>query len=350
MTDKLAWDAFATATRLESKNETLLPPEYYSTLDLLCDIDFSLINAQINSPDVVKKKVKVFNKFLNTLRTKSGLTIRLKLLTQRPDHIFFDEETKDIYGPLLEIDSGEQDNNKSVLCEFGAVDLTTQTNWNSHEVNINESIIHGANKDIEVLTELLHKAGLISEDGRPDYPRFLFRKEPGTHCFFGLQLHNNMLMTEAEKKDLAEQVQKIVEENESIKGRIQIRIKEDVDCIPSIIDEKTKSLGVEAVIKIRKEQGEDWFGKEHIMVIDDKFHAAGKAFVEVLLSGGIAATQANADDQAKEIMHNINGVDLDGIISNYQVFLGTLDVIWQAVMGTRLPKKQVHWILREISK
>lgn len=330
--------------------EQVEPLRPNQTVQIMCDIDHTLIDQPSKeSPKSVAAKVDILNQHLLQWSNQTNKQIVFSLLTQKPNFVFTNTETAPVYAPLLNINSirkGKSANQNclvtipvsDVYCELGAVTHITDPFTGETQVEI-DAAYQPTKKLIENLSDILQEHFCNPSENSPAK----FRLEPGNIAYTSLQLKDGTPMSENLKSQTKKQLIDLLTQlnrADIINSIDFITEHNDLDCLPHLLTQRAKAIGVHSDIFSKHKQGYPWFGLKDVVIIDDKSHAAGKAAEEILNQGGSAITMKNGDQSLKEILN----LHQKGYISPHFLFLGVIDGLNHFFTNKPLSNSQVEKI------
>jgi len=331
-----------------------------NTRVLLIDLDRSFLQDD-DTPDIVKRKVSVFNEFLAALAYKSSKNFIPVILTQRPWSVFDGNDASPKFSLLLQINQQLHDLTGKVvtanpfiaLAELGGIALTR--NWQEGWIMEKNPLLQdiGLDDRVKELTSWFIKMNLIPEPGRTysgpigDQHLETTNLEGGNIFYVAVQEKSGDAMNVAKKVILAKLIKTLLWENgeSGILNAFSIVTSgRDLDFLPKIYQELGKLIGANWIMKLLKAKY-DWFSFKNLIAVDDQSHVAGLLFKKILAAGGHAIAVANADLRLKQICSESNG-----IVSQYSYFLGVLDGLNQAIIGKSLPEEEIMKIGAELNR
>lgn len=347
--------------------------QYYRTLVVACDIDSTLIFAPEETPETVKMKVQILNEILKEGAVENGIEVEFIPVTTKAIGVFFDRKTKSIYGKILQIhsqtikDFDRPHQPKStpmpmVLGENGAAVLEKSefpklegAKWykpyalfedHEHGWGTHEHEKHALGFMKLLLTDLK----LIP----PNHPekankKFPYKLEKDNLSYLSLQMPDGKPMPDSEKRKILTLLTDKLKNspnystNAIIKKHLVFETSgQDFDIFINEFAQAGKDTAIQYIIDFkRKYEGKRWFGREHILMLDDKVGAAGVAIQKILESGGRAGGPANADKELKKIL-NESGVG--GLVAKFPIFIGACAVIYETIYGKPMPKSKIKEI------
>lgn len=331
--------------------EILKPNETISILD---DIDLSVLDPkEEETPGRVRKKVHILNTSLVKLSLATGKQVLFTWLTQKSKRVFQNDQTKDIYGPLLDVQSvrhgKDSDGNSSLittpqlhaLCEFGTV--TSVNDWTKPKGDPEKIITRIDERYLETFRLLKEFQNILAEHILSVGGEQVYQLEDGNLAYVAVQMLGGTPMPMKTKKELAHKIQLVLHElgrKDILDALALVTDYDDLDCTPHALNGLAKSIGVSTEIQSKHEQGYPWFAERDLVIVDDKWHAAGRAAERILSNGGVAITPANGDDELKRLLGAYQG----GFVSQYPTFLGVIDGMHWLATGQPMEEKKIRQI------
>lgn len=320
----------------------LLRPE--STTQLFCDIDLALLDDRFSeTPRRVEAKVELINQALLQLAQRTGKQILFSLVTQKPCLVFSHPDTASIYSPLLNINSirhGKTDGipclvtlpSSHVYCEFGAV-TRIQNNVTGEIITRIGDSYRNTFALLREFENILNEHFLYQDEVQ------LYQLEPGNLAYTAIQVLGGRPMPLETKQQLTATIKQLLKKlgREDILNALDFTTAHsDLDCTPHALSNQAKAIGVQTDIASKHYQGYPWFNENHLVIVDDKWHAAGTAAKAILEKGGGAITPSNGDPQLKGLLAGSER----GFVSAHPTFLGVLDGLhWLTTAKPLTPEK-----------
>ncbi len=330
------------------------------TRQFLSDVDWTILDdPNKETPEKVQEKAAIYSESLVGFSMATGEQTLFSLITQKPHEVFINETTKPIYAPLLDIQSvrhGQTADGEPCLitmplrhkyCEFGTV--TSISDW-ARPKGDPERIITRIDTDylensalVKDLEQIL-KENILTVNGEQ-----LYQIEPGNLSYVSLQMRGGKPMPTEIKMEQMQKIQSVLKQlkREDILQTFDfITMHNDLDMPTRKLSSLAKSIGVGSDIHSKHEQGYAWFKEDSLVLLDDKWHAAGKAAERILENGGKVITPSNGDQELKNLLLRYP----NGFVSQYPTFLGSMDGLHWLATGRPIPEDKVREIQERLAK